>query len=1487
MKRIEDLLSKVRKAGITLDTDGEKLRIFAPEGALTADLRRELTECKPEVIASLREIRGLGQEAQVIQPVSRDQPLRLSFAQQRIWFLEQLGGAGSTYNSAANLKIEGPLDVKALEGALSEISRRHEILRSRFIVVAGVPVQRVQVPNPIHAGYTDLSDLSLERREEEIKLRLHRALHDPFDLTNDAPFRVSLLRLEPECHLLLLTMHHLASDGWSMGVFGNELAVLYHAFKRQEPSPLPELLIQFADFAAWQQQRINGAFLDGLLDYWIRQLDGAATLLGLPLDFPRSPASSFRGGKVLFTVGREVTGRLQALSRQTGTTLFMVLHAAFVTLLSRYSNQEDICVGVPIANRPHSTLESLIGCFVNTLVLRTDLGGNPTFQGFLLRVRQVATEAYAHQDMPFERLIDELKPDRNLTYHPLFQVMFIYQNLPMGFPEWPGLSLLPREEDAFTPGAIFDLTLVMAEQGGVLEGAMEFNANLFGRQTIKGLVRNFEALLEEIAEDPDRRLADFACLASEEQECVIQARNQTGTSYPKDRTVIDLFDEIVETHPDWIAAVFEDAEFTYAELKERATLLAQELTMHGVAVGDFVALLVERSIEMVIGLLGILKSGAAYLPIDLAYPESRIEHVLENSAVNCIVTRKEIGRTRKFIESFRGKVVFIDRVPTSPTAAQVTLPKVQPSAPAYAIYTSGSSGLPKGVVIEHQSLLNYVWWARNEYVGDARFAFPVFTSLSFDLTVTSIYVPLISGGKIVLFAEDGTGRDPAIFRILRENRVDVMKLTPSHLALLRDVPVTGSRLKRVILGGEDLKVDLACRFREALGGQIDICNEYGPTEATVGCMIHHFDPVIDNSVSVPIGVPSANVQLYLLNRHLRPVPAGVVGEIYISGDGLARGYLNRPDLTAERFLPNPFSAGRRMYRTGDLGRWRADGVMEYAGRDDQQIKVRGVRIELGEIEHQLAAHDAIAQCAILAIPRTEFASKPARSCTNCGLGADYPGVVFDGDGVCNFCREWQQCQENTRGYFKTLTDFRALFDAAAPQKKSPYDCIVLFSGGKDSTYLLYQVVEMGLKVLAWSLDNGYISEEAKANIRKVVKDLGVDHIFGTTPAMDAIFADSLRRYSNVCNGCFKTIYTLSMNLAKQRGIKYIVTGLSRGQLFETRLSGYYASLDFDPVTVDRDVLAARKVYHRLDDVVARQLEVSIFRDDLIFQEIHIVDFYRYCDVSLGEMLRFLKERAPWIRPADTGRSTNCRINDVGIYVHKRERGFHNYALPYSWDVRLGHKDRTAAAEELNDNIDTDHVNRILNKIGYSIKTGIPLDAEKFLVAYYVPKRAVPEADLRAYLSARVPDEMIPRFFMPLEEMPLTPNGKIDHKALVRPEFKRPELEASFAAPQDETEKRLAAIWGEVLGFSDIGIHDNFFKLGGHSLLTTQVISRISRDFQIDMAVRELFEHATIAEIAAVIKARLAAAREDALAAALAEVEGLTDEEVSHELLPER
>ncbi len=411
MKRIEDLLSKVRKAGITLDTDGEKLRIFAPEGALTADLRRELTECKPEVIASLREIRGLGQEAQVIQPVSRDQPLCLSFAQQRIWFLEQLGGAGSTYNSAANLKIEGPLDVKALEGALSEVSRRHEILRSRFIVVAGVPVQRVQIPNPIH--YTDLSDLSLERREEEMKLRLHRALHDPFDLTNDAPFRVSLLRLEPECHLLLLTMHHLASDGWSMGVFGNELAVLYHAFKRQEPSPLPELPIQFADFATWQQQRINGAFLDGLLDYWIRQLDGAAALLGLPLDFPRSPASSFRGGKVLFTVGREVTGRLQALSRQTGTTLFMVLHAAFVTLLSRYSNQEDICVGVPIANRPHSTLESLIGCFVNTLVLRTDLGGNPTFQGFLLQVRPVATEAYAHQDMPYERLIDELKPDRN------------------------------------------------------------------------------------------------------------------------------------------------------------------------------------------------------------------------------------------------------------------------------------------------------------------------------------------------------------------------------------------------------------------------------------------------------------------------------------------------------------------------------------------------------------------------------------------------------------------------------------------------------------------------------------------------------------------------------------------------------------------------------------------------------------------------------------------------------------------------------------------------------------------------------------------------------------------------------------------------------------------------------------------------------------------------------------------------------------------
>ncbi|MBZ0289465.1 MAG: amino acid adenylation domain-containing protein, partial [Anaerolineae bacterium] len=679
---------------------------------------------------------------------------------------------------------------------------------------------------------------------------------------------------------------------------------------------------------------------------------------------------------------------------------------------------------------------------------------------------------------------------------------------------------------------------------------------------------------------------------------------------------------------------------------------------------------------------------------------------------------------------------------------------------AYMIYTSGSTGKPKGVMIEHRSLVNYIWWARGQYLDGEVRDFPLFSSLSFDLTVTSIFTPLITGGQIVVYPEDSGVRGMSILKVIEDGAVDVVKLTPAHLTLIRDLDFSRTRIKAFIVGGEDFKTELARAISAHFNHQVAIYNEYGPTEATVGCMIHRFDPM-EAALSVPVGVPAANAQIYVLDQHLNPVPTGVIGEMYIGGDGLARGYFNRPEMTAERFITNPFQPGTRLYKTGDLARWTTASKLEFLGRADHQVKVGGARIELGEIESRLAAHPNIKESVVTVVHTHRHATdEERRYCTRCGLASNFPGVTYDDEGVCHLCRAYDSYKDRAQAYFKPMAELQALFEQI--KGGGDYDCLALFSGGKDSTYMLAQLAAAGLKVLAFTLDNGYISEDAKANIRRVTAALHVDHVFGSTPAMNAIFVDSLKQFANVCNGCFKTIYTLAVNLAREKGIRTIVTGLSRGQFFETRLTPeIFQNPDFNVAEIDSAILAARKAYHRREDVISRELDVDAFRSDTLFEDIQFIDFYRYCDVSLADLYAFLDQYLPWVRPADTGRSTNCLINDVGIYLHQKQRGFHNYALPYSWDVRMGHKERGQALDELHDEIDEAQVKRIMREIGYTEPDLNDDPSAKRLAAYYVSDIPLTTSDLRAYLSQHLPDFMLPSYFVQLEALPLTRNGKID------------------------------------------------------------------------------------------------------------------------------
>jgi amino acid adenylation domain-containing protein len=944
--------------------------------------------------------------------------------------------------------------------------------------------------------------------------------------------------------------------------------------------------------------------------------------------------------------------------------------------------------------------------------------------------------------------------------------------------------------------------------------------------------------------------------------------NQDASAYPADKTIVELFEAQVARTPDEDAIRFADRSLTYRELNDRANQVAVHLGACGVGPDQLVALYMEHSIEVVCAILGVLKTGAAYVPVDPASPKERLAFMLRDiaaaraGAVPVVVTQSHL---EDGVPENAAQVVKLDAdfatIGSYPVANPERRIASRPDSLAYVIYTSGSTGTPKGVMIEHRSLVNYIWWAKDQYSRDERLDWPLFSSLAFDLTVTSIFTPLISGGRIVVIREDPGMPGMAIFKVIEDGTVDIVKLTPAHLAMIKDMNLAATKIRKLIVGGEDFKTALARDITRTFGRRVDIYNEYGPTEATVGCMIHRYDVDTDLALSVPIGIPAANTGVYILDEQLRPVPTtGVIGEMYVAGDGLARGYLNRPELTEQKFLiakdprQTEPAATLRLYKTGDLARWGTDGRMEFLGRADHQVKVAGARIELGEVEARLLQHDAVRECVVdIVNPLAIRSAKRLTHCTRCGLASNVPGASYDAAGVCNVCRGLDTYVEKAQAYFKTPDALKALVAEMQATRTGEYDCLVLLSGGKDSTYMLYQLCDLGLKPLVFTLDNGFISDEAKTNIRRVVDSLSVDLVMGGTPHMNEIFVDSLKRFANVCNGCFKTIYTLATNLAHEKGIRYIVTGLSRGQFFETRLTEeVFQHEDFDVAKLDDLVLEARKAYHRREDAVSCHLEVDIFRDDGVFRDIQFVDFYRYWSVPLAELHAYLRQRTPWLRPSDTGRSTNCLINDVGIYVHKKQRGYHNYALPYSWDVRLGQKTRAEAMAELDDEIDEPRVQQIMNQIGYEEPAESTETSINRLAAYYVSDKALTTAELRAHLATWLPDYMLPTYFVRLDKLPLTTNGKVDRHALPALAYENMQPAHDVVGPRTETEKALAAIWRELLVVENIGINDDFFDLGGQSLVAIKAVSRIQDTFEVDLPLRNLFERPTIAGLAEVI-----------------------------------
>ena len=888
--------------------------------------------------------------------IPRDQELPLSFAQQRLWFLDQLEPGSAVYNCPAAVRFSGALNIAALEQGFNEVVRRHEVLRTSFSTRDGSPLQIIasclQVPLPI----IDLSGLPAAKAEEEIQRLSLLEAQRAFDLSHGALLRTKLLRLGAEEHVVLLTMHHIISDGWSIGVLVKEVAALYVANAKGTPAKLEPLPIQYADYAYWEREWLQGEVLEEQLEYWKKQLAGA-TVLELPTDRPRPQVQTYRGAHESFHLDKELSSALNELSRRLEATLFMTLLAAWQTLLHRYSGHNDIVVGSPIANRHRAETGGLIGFFVNTLAMRTDMSGNPTFREVLRRVRETALNAYAHQSLPFEKLIEELQPERDASHTPLVQVVFTLQNAPRADITALDLNLNYVEVDTGT--SKFDLIVNMQEIDDGLSLSFTYSTDLFDASSIQRLGQHFKELLSAIVEDADKQISELNFLTDAEHQRLIEEPNATATSYPTDKCVHQLFEEQVRRCPEATALVCDRTQITYAELQRRAELLARHLRQMDIGPGDYVGIFLEHSIETVVAVLGVLRAGAAYVPLDPEHPQARLAFIIDDAQLVAILTQQMVAARLPLREGVR--VIALDQEDWQAEGVATEGHPYNSSDAAYVIYTSGSTGQPKGVKISHRALVNYLCWCSDVYVGNEKVSFALYSTLAFDLTVTSLFTPLITGNSLIIYGSP----DPfTVQRIVEDNLVDVLKLTPSHLSLIRDLDNRNSRVKRLIVGGESLTTDLAARVHESFGGKVKILNEYGPTEATVGCMIYQFDPVRDRRLTVPIGRPAANVQIYVLDEHRNPVPENVTGELHISGDGLAEGYLNRSALTAESFIPHPFLAGARIYRSGDRARW-VSGEIEYLGRRDEQVKYHGYRIELKEIRLALNRHRQVRDSVVL------------------------------------------------------------------------------------------------------------------------------------------------------------------------------------------------------------------------------------------------------------------------------------------------------------------------------------------------------------------------------------------------------------------------------------------------------------------------------------------------------------------------------------------
>ncbi|MFI9382630.1 amino acid adenylation domain-containing protein [Kutzneria sp. NPDC052558] len=1398
----------------------------------------------------------------------RDRPelVPLSGAQRRLWFLDSLEGPSATYNVPLIMRLEGDIDVVAMDAALSDVVGRHEALRTRFPQRDGVPYQDILDDAGVRLRVRDIAP-------DEFDEVLTGLVRGPFDLERHVPMRAELLRLGAREHVLALVFHHIASDGWSMAPLWRDIAAAYTARRAGKAPQWTDLPVQYADYTLWQEELLGGeddpdSALSAQLDYWRSTLEGLPDRIELPLDRPHPATATFKGELHTFDWDADLHAGLAALARECGASVFMVVHAALAALLTRLGAGTDVPIGSPIAGRTDEALDDLVGFFVNTLVLRVDTSSEPSFRELVARVRERNLDAYAHQDVPFERLVEVLNPTRSLSYHPLFQVMIAGQNNARAEVVLPGLTV--TEVPVTTGTSKFDLSISLTERDAGIAGVLEFNNDVFDHAGADAILRRLEVLLRAALAAPDRPVGALDLLAGDERDRVLT--QWAGSLEPAGaETFPGLFAAQVLARPDEVALVFDDRRLTYAELNAEANRLAHLLIARGAGPERVVGLAVPRSIEMIVAELAVLKAGAAYLPLDADYPADRIEFMVEDSAPVCVVTTPEVAAKLPA----EVPTVFTDDLALPLMSTMDPEVDVRPANAAYVIYTSGSSGRPKGVVLQHSGVAKLVATQVERFGVGPRSRVLQFASPSFDVAFWDLCLGLLSGGRLVVVPSELRFPGAALVDYAFANDVNFMILPPALLAEMPedlDLP----RDSVLLAGTERVSPELVRRW--APGRRM--FNAYGPTEATTNSTLGLCDPA---SPIVPIGVPDPGTKAYVLDASLRPVPPGVVGELYLAGSGLARGYLGRAALTSERFVADPFGDGGRLYRTGDLVRWLSDGRLVFLGRADDQVKIRGYRIELGEIESVIVEHERIGQSVVIAQDGKLIAYA-------------VPVAGRDEESELDHVGEWHELHENVftdaaaGGMEENFAGWNSSYDgtpiplddmrewhAATIDRISSLNPRRVLEIGVGSGLILSRIAPIADEY--WGVD---LSEKAIANLRremppelaaKVHLAARPAHDLGELPdePFDTVIINSVAQYFP------STDYLAEVIRAAAARVR------PGGVIFMGDIRNLRSLRAFRTAT---ELRHGRRTVAAVDQAIAREGELVLDPDFFAgFAGLDDVDVLVKRGVAHNELTRHrydvvLRKAS---RPAAPEEKVVpfTSIDELADVLQGRVSRLRVTGVP---DARLsGELAAVRALYEANpglgltalddrSGIDPEDLHRLGERAGFRVAVTVTAEAGELEAVFTTGEptriyrsRAARTAlgnnpvgqrdtsalvsSLRAHVRDRLPQYMVPSAFVVLDRLPLLASGKLDRRALPSPDQ---QAITSGRAPRTPVEEVLCGLFAEVLDARSIGIDDDFFALGGHSLMATRLVARLRAVFGVELPVRSVFETPTVAGLAALL-----------------------------------